>query len=219
MIDFSDNEKNIAKYLLDNGPKTVQDIGKGTSLGATDVMKAVKKLIQLRVVERDGENYKLIDAVTTGVKGAPPKEFQQKYRVRMTIEGISESKGALQKEMDVLVDKLKKARCNIHELSQSEPVLQENHYSTYVETVLSTSTFKDLINLIINYGPTAVEVLEPTKNVELSLNEAHEVINEVVSAVHYYITIIVNLSKQAQNLQRTIEAQKVLLDQYKAPKQ
>ena len=59
--------------------------------------------------------------------------------------------------------------------------------------------------MIIQYGPSSVEVLKPDK-ADFTAQEMQEILNEVTSSVHYYIGLIVQqrqaMSKIVQNQQQ-----------------
>ena len=45
--------------------------------------------------------------------------------------------------------------------------------------------FRELVQVIIEYGPSAIEILEPSKS-QLSMSEAQDVLNNVAGMMHRY---------------------------------
>lgn len=59
-------------------------------------------------------------------------------------------------------------------------------YSKICETEIRVKDFDLLIQLILNYGPTMVEIMEPEK-LELKMNQIQDVINTVANIMHRYL--------------------------------
>jgi hypothetical protein len=94
--------------------------------------------------------------------------------------------------MLILEEKLRKEPYGIIRLEKSTAEKTGENYNMFLDVEIATPEFKDLIYLIITYGPTSVEILEPAK-IELNLSDAQEVLNSIVSAVHYYVSYILQL--------------------------
>ncbi|MEM0372446.1 MAG: hypothetical protein QXO69_01195 [archaeon] len=205
MVDFSQEEQKIAKLLLAH-PKTAEELRKESSLTLPQVNEALKKLIKLRLVERtEDEKYKLVSIVEQGVRGKSAGEVIDNYRVKLTIEALSQSKEALEKQMELLESKLRSERVRVHSLERASAEQQGENFTSFISLDCSATSFSDVINLIINYGPSSIELVKP-KEVRLSLSEAQEALNEVASAVHYYISLILSL-KYAELMQKKTKSQ------------
>ncbi len=53
-----------------------------------------------------------------------------------------------------------------------EAIESEKLYSSCTEVKVLAETYEDLLNIALRYGPIAVEILEPRKEVRLSIEEA-----------------------------------------------
>lgn len=207
MVEYTEKEQRIAKFLLE-GSKTVLEIREKTGLTLPEVNEALKKLITLRVAEKtDEDKYKLISYVEEQIKGFKG-EVKQNYRAMMIIEALSMGKEALEKQLGLLEEKLKREKIKIIKMKTAEAQQQGENYTSYIELECYTTDFSDLMTIIINYGPSSVELLEP-KEVKLNLTQAQNTLNEVISAVHYYVALILSLKQlQMKSQQKKAEEQK-----------
>jgi DNA-binding MarR family transcriptional regulator len=188
MVTFSPEQQRIARSLLKK-EKTIEELRDELGMPANRLNDELKNLIQLKLVERSEDNrYKLIDYVLRGVT-MPKKEREGEYKVNIIIEGISPDEKALEKEMEILESKLKNEGFKLLKLEKSEISKEKDNYTAFLNVDLSVPDFSDLVYLIVQYGPSSVELLEP-KEVKLDLSQAQGVLNEVASAVHYYVSLI-----------------------------
>lgn len=58
-------------------------------------------------------------------------------------------------------------------------------YSDVVEVELLTPKFESLLIIVMNYGPSSVEILEPDK-IELKVGEAQGILNSVSEMLHTF---------------------------------
>ena len=191
MVSFSPEQQKIARSLLKKD-KTIEELREELGVPANRLNEELKTLIQLKLVEKtDNNKYKLIDYVLKGVV-MPKKEVEGKYKVNMIIEGLSSYEGALEKEIEVLEKKLKNEKYKILKFEKSDIAKEKDNYTQFFNVDISVPEFSDIVYLIVQYGPSSVELLEPTE-VKLNLSEAQEVLNEIASAVHYYVSFILQL--------------------------
>ena len=61
-------------------------------------------------------------------------------------------------------------------------------YSTVVELELVTETFEKLVYLVMNYAPSATEILEPEK-LNLEMGELQGIVNSVADVIHKFAAI------------------------------
>lgn len=204
MVDFSLEEQKIAKLLLAHA-KSAEELREESSLTLPQVNDVLKRLIKLRLVERnEDEKYKLVNIIEQTVRGKGG-EIAENYRVKMTVEALSQDKNALEKQMSLLESKLRSERVRIHKLERADTAKNDENYTSFMDIECSVASFSDVVNLIVNYGPSSVELLKP-KDVRLSLGEAQDVLNEMTSAVHYYISLILSL-KYAELMQKRTKSQ------------
>ncbi len=71
-----------------------------------------------------------------------------------------------------------------HKVDNPLPNIKEA-YSTILELEILAKNYGSLVRFVINYGPSAVEILEP-KRVAIELGEAQNVLNEIANLVHRF---------------------------------
>ena len=75
------------------------------------------------------------------------------------------------------------------ETKYHEPEETEFHgkkaFSAAAETTVEISSFKDLVNIIMVYGPSAIEIMGPEK-VELPLSDMQDICNVVSGMMHRF---------------------------------
>ena len=191
MVSFSPEQQKITRSLLKK-EKTIEELREELGIPANRLNEELKTLIQMKLIEKAGNNkYKLIDYVLKGVT-MPKKEVEGKYRVNMIVEGLSSDENALGKEMEVLEKKLKNEKYQLLKFEKSDIAKEKDNYTQFFNVDVFVPEFRDIVYLIVQYGPSSVELLEPTE-VKLDLREAQEVLNEIASAVHYYVSFILQL--------------------------
>ncbi len=195
MVEYSEEQKRIAKLLLEK-PMTLEELREKSGLSASAVNDALAGLVKLRVVERVENKYKLIDLIEKKLK----PQVEDNVRAVLIIEGISPEKEALEKQMALLEDKIKLEPMKIIRFEKGEVEKQDEDYSSFFEIEAWFSSLEDLFKVIINYGPSSVHLLEP-KSFSLKANEAQSLVNTVVSAVHYYTSLII-MQKFKEYLQK-----------------
>ena len=131
------------------------------------------------------------------------------FHVWVAFEGMAINKNIIKTTLEDLVSKLETdPRAKVYEKEFLEPSLVKNPmkgveegWSQAVSLKLAIKTFKDLVQLTIEYGPSAVEVLEPSKS-QLSMSDAQEILNNVAGMMHRFAaagiggTVIVSNKKQ-----------------------
>lgn len=114
-------------------------------------------------------------------------------RVGMMIEALAISKetaeSALKKHMekmgkekDIII--YKKDFRGAKEVDTPLPHIEKG-YSQVVDVELAAENFDKLVYLVMNYGPSAIEILEP-KNIVMDLGEAQGVLNSLASMIHTF---------------------------------
>ncbi|MFQ5647990.1 MAG: hypothetical protein ACE5FW_02030 [Candidatus Aenigmatarchaeota archaeon] len=61
----------------------------------------------------------------------------------------------------------------------------ETAYSYFVELEMLTRNFERLVYLVMNYGPTSVEILEP-KHIKLDMGEAQGILVSLADIIHKF---------------------------------
>ena len=196
---YTDDQEKIARVLLKE-PLTIEQLRENLDIPASELLSALKGLITLKVVEKDKDKYKLIEKISTELN----KDIEKKFKIRMILEGSSSDKEAVTKQMDILTQKLKTEPIAIESFNKSELDEQEQVYSQHIDTEFWTESFENVIKLVINYGPTIVEVLEPQQT-ELNLAETQSALNELASGIHYYSDWILKYELALQELTKKLK--------------
>ncbi len=111
----------------------------------------------------------------------------------MMIEAMAISektaKNALEKHLEKMEKENKTLICDksfkdIKKVKSPFPKIDEA-YSYVVELELLTENYDKLVYLVLNYGPSAIEILEP-KKIEMGVGEAQGILNALASLVHRF---------------------------------
>ncbi len=196
MVEYTEDEKRIAKALL-KAPRTIEELMRELSLPMDGVLGALSHMIKLHLVEKEGTptRYRMIEYIKEKVRGGETMEVEPNYRAQMIIEGMSKSEEALRRSMEILETRLKKEKIRLFSFEKSDISSVEQDFVMFFDVELGTKTFRDLFAIVVNYGPTSVELLEPNK-VEIKLPEAQDTLNDVATAIHHYVSYLLELGLQ-----------------------
>ena len=204
MVDYSEEQQKIARLLLE-GPKTLEELRESTGADASKLNEELKGMLNLKVIVRDNEDkYKLTSFVEKQVKGFS-EEIQENFKFRLTIEGLSMSEEALMKQLQLMENKLKADKLKIISFEKSDPYKHEKNFTAFIEIEAWVTEFVDILRLIVNYGPSAVELIYP-KEMKFDIGKAQDILNEMSSAVHYYVGMVLQL-KHKEFLEKQKNAQ------------
>ena len=197
---YTEDQKAVAKALLAK-PMTAEQLATATGMAKAELEQALsgmeeKGFVRKAVPAKGGEpKYALVSFVAQGVKRRMAAKGEKRFRVKMLIEGLSESEEGLKKHMDLLESRLRKEPYDVPAFKRSDATNFEKNYTAFFDMEMAVPSLRDVTYLIVNYGPSYIELLEP-KRVELSLADTQEVLNEMLNAVHYYIGIIAELKRE-----------------------
>lgn len=117
-----------------------------------------------------------------------------KLRLWMMFEVISTSRELTENSLKSLIDNLKKeggievlkeSYEDISEVERPHPKVEVG-YSQVCEVELWADSFPKIFLIVMNYGPSAIEILEPDK-IHLTLSEAQESLNYVAGMMHKFL--------------------------------
>lgn len=74
---------------------------------------------------------------------------------------------------------------DVREVDQPSPGI-ESGYSRVAEVEMEVERFSDLVELVINYGPTSVDIQAPER-LEMDLRDARDALNAVAQIMHQYV--------------------------------
>jgi|GEM_PF-1204837 len=212
MVEYTEKQRKIAKKLLEE-PKKVEELRKELELNVKELNEELKKMINLGVVERKGDKYKLIEYIEKEMGKGPKLEGD--YILRLIIEASGKEPKAVEEEMNILEEKLKKEPYKILEYEKADVETEEiekdkengekekeKSASTFIEAKITVPRFTDALYLIMSYGPSSVEVLKP-EEIDLKIEEFQKSLNDLASAVSYYTGIIYQLKEELQKERRS----------------
>ena len=205
---FSDLERRIGLSLYE-GEKTPEEIADELKEDIRDVMDALKKLIKLKIVVKDGypPKYRLAENIREAVK---PKDFEhvEGIRIYAVIEAQAVDEVLAKKALEKIIRQLKKEP-GLHiisaEISKIERDEEGGMYSGYIEAKLSFEAFEPLMHFMFHYGPSVVEVIGPEK-VVVDMADLHRALLEASTMINGYVHYITRLmtKKELEDFNRKL---------------
>ncbi len=124
---------------------------------------------------------------------ADEKVVQGWLRVCLIFEVLAALEETTKSSLENLINKLEKdSRVKLYkkEFSPIEEVEKpmkniEKGFSQICETELITKNFDNLVQIVIEYGPSSVELLEP-KRLEIDQGEAQGILNTISEMMHRF---------------------------------
>jgi len=192
---FSDLERKVGLALYE-GEKTPEELAEELKEDIRDVLDALKKLIKLRIVVKEGypPKYRLADNIREAIK---PEDFEpvEGIRIYAVIEAQAVDEALVKKALEKIIRQLKKEP-GVHvvsaEISKIEQDRESGMYSGYVEVKLSFEAFEPLMHFMFHYGPSVVEVLGPEKIV-IDVADLHRALLEAATMINGYVHYITRL--------------------------
>ncbi|MFB6294390.1 MAG: hypothetical protein ABEI97_01390 [Candidatus Nanohaloarchaea archaeon] len=74
---------------------------------------------------------------------------------------------------------------DVSEVEQPSPDMDAG-YSQVAEVDMTVNSFSELVEMVINYGPTSVDVKSP-ETVEMELREVRDALNAVAQIMHQFL--------------------------------
>jgi len=127
-----------------------------------------------------------------------PNEAKEKvgagwFNVWLAFDGLAVNNETIKAALESLVARLESDhKVRVYEKEFLEPVKVENPlkgikeaWSQVANVKFVAKSFKDLVQLIIEYGPSAIEIMEPSKS-QLPMNDAQDILNNIAGMMHRY---------------------------------
>ena len=128
------------------------------------------------------------------------KEEEAKKRVKngwiragMMIEAMAVSREAAESALKKHLEKMEKEKGiiaykkdfrGIEEVNTPMPNIPKG-YSQVVDVEVAVENFDKLVYIVMNYGPSSIEILEPSK-ITIDFGEAQGILNSLASLIHTY---------------------------------
>lgn len=115
------------------------------------------------------------------------------FNVWLAFEALAIKPEVVKSSLESLVERLDgDQKVKIYHKEYLEPKKMENPlkgikeaWSQVVNIKLISKNFSDLIQVIIEYGPSSIEILAPPKT-ELVISEAQDILNNVAGMMHRF---------------------------------
>ncbi len=193
---ITETQANIARQLVE-GPKSLNELAQALGLGKEELEKELEGLLKLGLVRKSKQGYRLAEAVRRGLtEGVELKPEDYKFRAYVMVEGVSEDKGKLEEMQKKVVERFKNdSYFQVIDLNVEETLENDGVFTSMFEAEVVAKGFEDLIYLVINYGPSSIELIEPGK-FEMKASEAQGVLIDVANMVHAYSQVIADYQKR-----------------------
>lgn len=127
-----------------------------------------------------------------------PEEAKEKtnagwFDVWMAFEGLAINQETIKKALESLVSRLEDDhKAKVYHKEYLESVKVENPikgikegWSQVINIKFVAKNFSELVQIILEYGPSAIEILSPQKK-EMQISEAQDILNNVAGMMHRY---------------------------------
>jgi len=122
------------------------------------------------------------------------------------IEILGRPADHVKESMESLVDvlgKVKGIEIVKKEIHEPKEIEKKNLFTTFAEVELLTENFKRLTDLIFEYMPSSIEIIEP-QEARMNINEANNFVNDITARLHKYDAVAKTLIMQNRILQAKI---------------
>ena len=193
---ISDSQARIAKSLV-SGPKSLGELKSELGLAEDEIKKELDSLVSLGLVRVGNDKYRLIEAVRRGIEsGREIRPSEYSFRAYVIVEGMSDNRSALENAQEAVVSAFKSdPRFEVLDMNVEDIIENEGTYSSMFEAEVLTKNFHDLVYLILTYGPSSIELIEPA-SFEIKASEAQAVLVDIAEMMHIYTQTITKLQKE-----------------------
>lgn len=183
--------KEIGALLL-KGPKTADEIAKELKRDIRDVMDALKELITLRLVVKEGNppRYSLAPHIRIAVE-----EETSGILIHAIIEVEAVEEELLKKALNDIASKLRSEKSFIVKNVTVSDIIRDEETKTYIghiDTTLVFPSLEPILYFIFFYGPTVVELLTEEK-IEVDPSDLQAALILTASMVQGYVSYISRL--------------------------
>ena len=185
-------QKRIGAVLL-KGPKTAEEIAEELGEDIHDVLDALKELIVLRLVVKEGTPPKY--SLAPHIKEAVKTEEGNGILIHAVIEVEGVEEDLVKKGLEKIVENLEKERGLVVKhsaISDIEKDEETNIYYGHVDVTLMFPGIEPLIYFLFFYGPSVVEVLT-TERINVDPGDLQRAVVLAANMIHGYVTYITRL--------------------------
>ncbi|MBI4053521.1 MAG: hypothetical protein HY394_05815 [Candidatus Diapherotrites archaeon] len=201
MPSFSKEQKQIAAFLLREGPRTAEEISESLSISLPVVTDTLRMMLKLRLADKGGAptRYSLHGNIVEEVSRR--KKLEEEDTNKLRIRGIVEIQAITQELVQEHLDKLGKSLSSdknylVYSLEKApiEKMESNDYYSSFLDVNFSVKTFSALVRFMIFFGPISVEVIKPDKITfpAQDLQDGLIDLSDMVQGYTEYITKLMN---------------------------
>ena len=185
-------QKEIGTVLL-KGPKTAEEIAEELNADLQDVLEALKGLLVLRLVVKEGTppRYSLAPHIREALNVDETRGIL--IHAVIEVEGVEEE--ALKKALDEIVKRLEEERgfvvkhVAVEEIEKDE---ETNVYYSHIDATILFPNLESLTYFLFFYGPTVVEVLS-TDKIDVDPGDLQRAVVIAINMIHGDVTYITRL--------------------------
>ncbi len=186
-------EKRIG-LLLYQRPRTAEEIAKELGVNLKDVMEALKHMIKLKLVKKEG--YPPVYDLYPSIREAVGRKMEpvEGIRVHAIVEVQAIEEELAKKALKQIRERLQKEK-GIKVISAEISSIEQTdvgNYSGFIDLELSFEGIAPLIHFIFFYGPSVVDVLGPEK-ITVDISDLQAGIIEAARMVQGYVTYLTKL--------------------------
>jgi hypothetical protein len=211
MVGFSDEQKKIAVLLL-NEPKTEEELNKQLNIPYDKLTFELKTMLKLNLIVKEGypTRYRLrqdiVDKIQERKKISEADAF--KIRINAIIEFKAIEKSLLKKHLKKIKSAIEKEKLlTVYDIEEAEIIEEDDMYASFLDVNFTVKNFPALVKFLFYYGPTSIEVLQPSK-VQMPSYELQEGLIELSEIFQKYATFFTKKLNQE-------ELEKFYTDAYK----
>ena len=199
---ITDEQAKVAKLLI-SGPKPLDELSRELDMNQDEIKEILSGLMKFGLVRLTGDKYRLSEAVRRSLEtnqSLNPEDYR--YRAYIMVEGISDKQEVLAQAQESVLERFKAdKRFEIIDLDVEDIIENEGVFTGMFEAEVVAKSFHDLIYLIITYGPSSIELMEPAR-FELKASEGQAILIDIAEMVHAYSQIIAQQQNELAKVNR-----------------
>ncbi len=126
----------------------------------------------------------------------PKEQGEGRIKSLMLIEVLAANEEMAKSSLKDLIDKLKAEKgvevikADFKEIQKVEnpvPGIKEA-FSQVVEIELISKAYETLVGIVMNYGPSSIEILEPS-SLKIGVGEAQAILNDISDLIHRFAAV------------------------------
>ncbi len=182
-------QKQIGAALV-KGPKTAEEIAEELDVDIQDVLEALKGLILLRLVKKEGNPpvYSLADHVKEALRVEEGAGIL--VHAVLEVQGVSEE--IVRNALEKIREKLEGEEGFITRNVAVSDIEKDEELSTYyghIDATLLFPALEPLVYFLFFYGPTVIEVLT-TEKIQVDPGDLQRAVLLAASMIHGYVDYI-----------------------------